>query len=357
MSNGNELIIRNTRAVLGDLAKVPELAAYVRTAEIEFQALLDGAVTITERQTGDDNGIPRKATPAEAAAATLFCVRHGLTVARGHVVLLGGKLYVTAEGWEAAAENTGLFDGFGDPEPLTKEEREFLGVPDSATAAMKIRAYRKDRQRPSVGYGWWDTEKDYDGPKSVPGMAALTRAKRRALRSAFPLNAGGGVAPGGRPTDSVVAHAHVIDRVEAEATAMLGHSKPDPAPHQVTPRDRGEPDSPPELRVDVSDQVDVADVVDVEPEPSPAQGDDVDDPPVGERAETKDEGDPREADVVPPKPFDRKAAMAELSAAWKADQDKVTAAVAKVGLKSPTAIKTATDDQVAEVLKLLGGAK
>lgn len=370
MSDGNDLIIRNTRAVLADLAKVTELAAYVRTAEIEFQALLDGAVSITERQTGDDNGIPRKATPAEAAAATLFCVRHGLTVARGHVVLLGGKLYVTAEGWEAAAENTGLFDGFDEPEPLTQAEREFLGVPDSATAAMKVRAYRKDRNRPSVGYGWWDTEKDYDGPKSVPGMAALTRAKRRALRSLFPLNAGGLMAPEHRPAEHLKAHAQVIDKAADEATAALGDGCVNDTPRKVTPRDRGEAAPARELRVDVQESVggsDVVDVVDVEHEPKGEPGDAQADEHAdasGAEAEAEAEteaapppaDDAGEADDVPAD-FDRKAAMATLSAKWRADKKAVEAAVVKVGLKSPTAINTATDAQVAKLLQHLGGAK
>lgn len=214
----NDLIVAKTETALGAIGELHGMSGFAQAAAVEFHALVDGSVTITERGAGGD-AIARRATVAEAAAATLFCVHHGLSSAAGHVILLGGKLYVTAEGWEAAAENTGLFDGFGDPEPMTPAECELFAVPKTATARVKIRAYRRGRDRGAVGYGWWDKDKDYEGDKSVPGMTALTRAKRRALRSLFPLSAGTRLPPGERPSH-VMAQTAQPDEV-GEATAVV----------------------------------------------------------------------------------------------------------------------------------------
>lgn len=179
----------------------PSRAAHYRMLLVELQALVDGQIKFT-----DQGGKEVAMSPAQACAAIVHCARNGMSVAAGHVIPIGEKLYTTPAGYLAGAEWRGDFEGFAPVRAMTQAEKEFLGLspdpnegqftgegagrkpkPLRYSCMVAVEGRRRGFKQPSVGYGWWDSAKDRENQKSVPAQTAISRARRRCLMGLYAL--------------------------------------------------------------------------------------------------------------------------------------------------------------------------
>ncbi len=112
----------------------------------------------------------------------------GLSIAAGHLIVLGGNPFITLEGRLVQAEGTGKFEGF-DEGPLPKEEWEGWGIPPEAKSAWRVTVYRKGCPRPFNEVGWAGGPREERQPvaRMFPGEMARKRGRARALKLAFPV--------------------------------------------------------------------------------------------------------------------------------------------------------------------------
>lgn len=109
----------------------------------------------------------------QAAATVLLCHRYGLDPVLGHVLLVGGRVYVTRDGLLAAAHASGDLDGIELVNPAQLVDGEWKA---------RVAVYRRGWSRPVTWTGVCG-----QGEHRNPAAMAVTRAERGALRRAFPL--------------------------------------------------------------------------------------------------------------------------------------------------------------------------
>lgn len=134
-------------------------------------------------------------TDQQKAALEHLAEQHGLSIAFGHVIYLGGTPYVTIKGHLAHAMDTGEFDGFIEEGPLPKDEWESWGVREDAQCAWRSVVKRKGVEHPFIEVGWAGGSREQEAnkgkgqpvAKAFPGEMARSRARSRALGMAFPL--------------------------------------------------------------------------------------------------------------------------------------------------------------------------
>lgn len=127
-------------------------------------------------------------TDAQRAALEHIARELGLSTPMGHLIYLGGQVYITAKGHVALAHKQGvLFQGF-DEEALPKSEWEQWGVANDAEAAWICRVHRAGIERPFVEVGWAGGKREANQPvaRQFPAEMARKRARCRALDLAFP---------------------------------------------------------------------------------------------------------------------------------------------------------------------------
>ncbi len=89
--------------------------------------------------------------PHGAMALATAASQTGLNPLLGHLIMLGGNIYLTEKGCHHIANTNDDFDGY-DLEPVPKADFEAYGfAPDDI--AFKCSVYRKNRSRPTVAYG------------------------------------------------------------------------------------------------------------------------------------------------------------------------------------------------------------
>jgi hypothetical protein len=86
-----------------------------------------------------------------AFALAVAAAQTSLNPLFGHIVVLGGSIYLTEKGCHHIANTNPQFDGYT-LEPIPKSEYESLGF-RAEEVAFKCEVYRKDRSRPTPGYG------------------------------------------------------------------------------------------------------------------------------------------------------------------------------------------------------------
>lgn len=131
----------------------------------------------------------------QKAALEHLAEQHGLSMAFGHIIYLGGTPYVTAKGHLAHAMDTGEFDGFIEEGPLPRDEWADWGVREDAQCAWRSVVKRKGVEHPFVEVGWAGGSREQEAnkgkgqpvAKAFPGEMARSRARSRALGMAFPL--------------------------------------------------------------------------------------------------------------------------------------------------------------------------
>lgn len=133
---------------------------------------------------GKDQGLDA----ADIRAMESIAQTMNLSVALGHIIMLGGNMYITAAGHTQHAHATGQFDGFEEA-ALPKDEWELWGVPADAKFAWKCSVYRKGTDRPFTEVGWAGPSRDSNQPvaKVYPAELARKRGRARALAIAFPV--------------------------------------------------------------------------------------------------------------------------------------------------------------------------
>lgn len=124
-------------------------------------------------------------TSQEANRALAMIGDHyDLDPALGEIVLLGGKVYITAEGYQRIADSHPQYDGM-ELRPMAEDERKAMKVGDDEQAFVCF-VHRKDRSFPSVGYGIASARNIAMGSMKVfERELAQKRAMHRALRGAF----------------------------------------------------------------------------------------------------------------------------------------------------------------------------
>ncbi len=97
---------------------------------------------------------------------------------------------VSIDGLRAIAERTGNYDGQDEPEFTYNEKNEIISA--------KVRVYRKDWKRPSVGIAYWEefVQTTREGTptrfwKTMPHVMLAKCAEAQALRKAFPEDMSG----------------------------------------------------------------------------------------------------------------------------------------------------------------------
>lgn len=133
---------------------------------------------------GKDHSLqPDDLRAMEAVAQTL-----NLSIALGHLLMLGGNMFITYAGHLQHAHGTGQFDGFEEA-MLPRDEFAAWGVPETALFAWKATAHRKGTKLGFTEVGWSGPSRDGNQPvaKNFPGEMARKRARARALSLAFPV--------------------------------------------------------------------------------------------------------------------------------------------------------------------------
>src|ERR1700682_5299040 len=89
--------------------------------------------------------------PHGAMALATAAAQTGLNPLFGHLIMLGGNIYLTEKGCHHVTNTNDDFDGY-ELEPVPKSDFEAYGfAPDDI--AFKCLVYRKSRSRPTVAYG------------------------------------------------------------------------------------------------------------------------------------------------------------------------------------------------------------
>jgi hypothetical protein len=128
-----------------------------------------------------------KLTEQEMGAMEHIAGELDLSIAMGHLLMLGGNPYITLAGRMQHAHATGKFAGFTEG-ALPKDQWEAWGVPADAKAAWITEALR-DGAKGFAEVGWSGPSRDGNQPvaKQFPGELARKRARCRALALAFPV--------------------------------------------------------------------------------------------------------------------------------------------------------------------------
>lgn len=123
-------------------------------------------------------------SPEANRALAMIGDHYDLDPALGEIVLLGGKVYITAEGYQRIADSHPQYDGM-ELRPMAEDERKSMKVGDEEQAFVCF-VHRKDRSFPSVGYGIASARNIAMGSMKVfERELAQKRAMHRALRGAF----------------------------------------------------------------------------------------------------------------------------------------------------------------------------
>lgn len=141
-------------------------------------------------------------TKEQALEFAQVAIAYALDPFMDEIVPYEGKPYITIRGMVRIAGRFEEFDGIED-EPATKDERDALGIPDDEIL-WKAFAYRKDRSRPTKGYGRAGGKAERNALVSGrnranmvfinAGLQARKRAIHNALRMAFPTQMPGELA-------------------------------------------------------------------------------------------------------------------------------------------------------------------
>lgn len=126
-------------------------------------------------------------TPEHARVLAMIGDHYQLDPAIGEIIVLGGKAYITAEGYVTLAERHSQYNGM-ELWPLSEAERKAIKAgPDDH--AWGCRIHRKDRPFPVVGYGVANPVNiQMSTIKVFARELAETRAIRRAMRLTFRVN-------------------------------------------------------------------------------------------------------------------------------------------------------------------------
>lgn len=113
----------------------------------------------------------------------------GLSLAHGHVYILGGTFYISLQGRLKLADDSNLFDGFCAQGAVPKDEWAAWGIPADAVCTWKVSAQRRDQKYPMTEVGFAGGTYDQSQPvaKKNPGAMARTRAMARCLKYLFPI--------------------------------------------------------------------------------------------------------------------------------------------------------------------------
>jgi hypothetical protein len=123
-------------------------------------------------------------SPEVRKALALIGERYELDPALGEVMILGGKVYITVEGYLRIADQQPMYDGYK-MWPMSDDERKAYRVADDEFAYI-AEVYRKDRRFPGVGYGVASDATVSMAPMRLHKReVAEGRALRRALKVAF----------------------------------------------------------------------------------------------------------------------------------------------------------------------------
>ena len=131
-------------------------------------------------------------TPEQRAAIEEIAREMGLSVAAGHIIVLGGNPYITVAGHMTHMHNQGGPDAF-DEDALPKSDWEKWGVPADSWCAWRVTITRN--KIPYTEVGWSGPARDRtevykSGEDPIPvkfkGEMARKRGRVRALQLAFP---------------------------------------------------------------------------------------------------------------------------------------------------------------------------